>query len=445
MYRPPDTGTAILITFRDMLEKAATEGKEMIIMGDLNCNVLAENRNGITKELLLISEDYRLSQLISEMTRVTEHSQSLIDLLFSSNPEKFRSVGVTPCAGSDHLMIYGERAERLPTLSREILVRIFRRCDHDELLSELECAPWHVLDIFTSIDDKWSCWMNLFLNIIDRHSESVYRRRVSNEWIDRDIHKLMRARNYFRRKHRRSRAQKDWDTYKLLCKEVRSRLRRAKSEYFSNLCQDVNNQPSKLWKHLNSTLGRKTYNPITSIIDKGQIITDMEDILNRFASHFSHPVVTSHDINISLVAQTPFSFHFSEISEDNVQEALNTLNEVKATGPDGISAKLLRMTSSAIAASLTSLFNASLESGRFPDSLKEANITPVFKRGDKQIVGNYRPISIIPTIAKVFETLVHSQLYKYLHSNNLLSPNQSGFRPHYSTQKMLLATVDEWR
>ena len=96
---------------------------------------------------------------------------------------------------------------------------------------------------------------------------------------------------------------------------------------------------------------------------------------------------------------------------------------------DGISSRLLKLTAPGIAGSLTHLFNCSLKIGEILSEWKSANITPVFKKGRKEDVNNYRSVSVLPIIAKVFERNVHKQLHEYLERNHILHPDQSGFRP----------------
>ena len=82
--------------------------------------------------------------------------------------------------------------------------------------------------------------------------------------------------------------------------------------------------------------------------------------------------------------------------------------------------------------------------GTFPSDWKMAKVSPIFKNGSKSDLNNYRPISVIPTVAKIFEKIIYDQLYQYLNENDLLSSGQSGFRSLHSTLTALLETNDNW-
>ena len=93
----------------------------------------------------------------------------------------------------------------------------------------------------------------------------------------------------------------------------------------------------------------------------------------------------------------------------------------KATGLDKIPCKLLKIAADIVAPSLTSIFNQSISVGIFPIDWKLARVSPVFKKGKKSDLNNYRPISVIPIVAKIFEQIIYNQLYKYLNDNSLLT------------------------
>ena len=105
-YRPPHAQPSLLAELETMLERATSEGKDIVLMGDLNINLLAPSK--LSNKLSLIANEYNLTQLISKPTGITNHSQTLIDVLFTSNLDLFTSTGTAELTGSDHLMIYGK-------------------------------------------------------------------------------------------------------------------------------------------------------------------------------------------------------------------------------------------------------------------------------------------------------------------------------------------------
>ena len=127
-----------------------------------------------------------------------------------------------------------------------------------------------------------------------------------------------------------------------------------------------------------------------------------------------------------------------------VYKKLKDINERKAAGLDKIPCKLLKIAAVIVAPSLTQIFNMIISTGIFPTDWKLAKVTPIFKKGKKDEMNNYRPISVISVVAKIFEKLIFEQLYEYLNNNNLISASQSGFRTLHSTLTALIEAVDNW-
>ncbi|CAB4036183.1 Hypothetical predicted protein, partial [Paramuricea clavata] len=122
-----------------------------------------------------------------------------------------------------------------------------------------------------------------------------------------------------------------------------------------------------------------------------------------------------------------------QVDEVSVLQELSKLRTTKATGLDGISAKLLKDSAYIIAPYLTKIFNLSLRCGSFPDIWKKGRVTPIFKSGDPTSSNNYRPITILPTLSKLLERIVHHQVYNYLQEHKLLASQQFGFSSKLST------------
>ena len=131
-------------------------------------------------------------------------------------------------------------------------------------------------------------------------------------------------------------------------------------------------------------------------------------------------------------------------SSEDVHHLLTSLPPKTASGPNGISSQMLKMSASSIAPHLSALFNLSLSTGSVPTDWKLSNIRPVYKAGDPSLVSNYRPISLLSLLSKVLERIVHNKLLHHLLSNCLLSTSQFGFRLFSSTQEAIISATTDW-
>ena len=131
------------------------------------------------------------------------------------------------------------------------------------------------------------------------------------------------------------------------------------------------------------------------------------------------------------------------ISNDGVLKQLKDLNASKAQGPDEIPPWFLKLAAEEISPYLTDIFQTSINTGKVPAMWKEANITPVFKKGSRAEASNYRPVSLTVVSCKILEHIVASHVMKHAEANGILNDNQHGFRPRRSPETQLILTVDE--
>ena len=188
-------------------------------------------------------------------------------------------------------------------------------------------------------------------------------------------------------------------------------------------------------------------------MDGDLLINDSDKIADAFNEHFSNigPKLADNidegnrfyvdylsDYNIDA------SFQLKETNSSTVSKLLSKLSKSKATGLDKISCRLLRECPDLIAESLSLIFNRSIITGIFPNEWKCAKVVPVYKQGKLNCVDNYRPISIIPVVAKVFERIIYDQVFLYKTEMKILTNCQSGFRGLHSTVTSLLEAPNEW-
>ena len=131
------------------------------------------------------------------------------------------------------------------------------------------------------------------------------------------------------------------------------------------------------------------------------------------------------------------------IKESDILDILKYLDANKAHGHDNISIRILKLSHKLILKLLKLLFENCLRTGIFPDQWKIANIVPIHKKGDKQLLKNYRSVSLLPVCGKVFQRIIFNDLFKYFKENNLLSPHQSGFIPGDSCVQQLIVITHE--
>ena len=131
------------------------------------------------------------------------------------------------------------------------------------------------------------------------------------------------------------------------------------------------------------------------------------------------------------------------LTNGEILSHIRNLNPNKAAGSDGVSGQMLLLCDRTVVLPLNIIYRTILDTSIYPVMWKLANVTPIFKKEDKQLVKNYRPISLLPICGKLFEKIVFNNLYIYLNRNGLITSNQSGFRPGDSTTNQLLFLINE--
>ena len=136
------------------------------------------------------------------------------------------------------------------------------------------------------------------------------------------------------------------------------------------------------------------------------------------------------------------TFNFVRVNEVYIDNVINRLKNKSSSGYDNISNKHIKYAKNVLTNPLTLLVNQCLHTGNYPSQLKLSRVKPLFKSGDQSRFCNYRPISLLPSLSKIFERVIFDQLLDYFTNNNLLCLDQFGFRPGHSTELAALRLVD---
>ena len=301
----------------------------------------------------------------------------------------------------------------------------------------------------------WEIWKELFLEVLNKHAPIQHKKTKSSKvpWITNKIKGLISTRDKLKRKAIITKLETDWSDYKKVRNQVNIELRNAKKNYYSSKIANQKQNPKKAWKSINNLLGKQNKHSKVNELKLGEnILNNPKDIAEGFNSYFSNigPDLASQIHTSSCNFETYVKKAKSEFAAfqptnvNNVYQLLSGLSSNKATGLDKISCKIIKIAALVIADSLTYIFNQAITLSSFPDEWKMARVIPLYKSGHRNIPGNYRPISILPTISKIMERILYNQLYNYLTEFGLLSGAQFGFRKSHSTATALLDCTNDW-
>ena len=460
-YRPPSEPNSCFDSLHVNLSFLDGEGKEIIILGDTNCDFC--HKDTTPSHILHLRELYDLfdmKQIIKEPTRVTLDSSTLIDHIATTHCNNITESGVLKISLSDHYLVYCVRKLRggVKHQHKYITSRQLKNFNHEAFLTDLSEIDWEALVASAQdIDDAVRKWTQIFSLILEKHAPTL-RRRVSDRytpWLNADYFKLAKTRDKLKTRAVKSNSKLLMESYR----QIRNRLNnlniQLKREYFSDKITQFQGDLKKTWKTINQVINKKSNTTIVPMLTvDGQTIRDNKAIASSMNEYFCSignklSEKIPNKANPLLSCEYPFetpplSFSFSAIMTDKLSSTLNKMKTSHGSGHDGIASFYLKIAMPVVGGSLCDLFNKSLFAGKFPEDWKIARIAPIFKSGAKDERSNYRPISVLPFISRLFEKLIFNQFYEYLDANKSLYEHQSGFRLLNSVATALLASTNDW-
>lgn len=458
IYRPPDS-EGFYDKFLPILERISANRKNVIITGDFNSNMLDNSGNG--KKFKDVLQLVNFKNVIKNPTRVTEHSSTIIDLICTNNMPKVNSAGVIDFCIADHKFIYisfklAKSRNSLPVIKQ---VKNFKGVKEDpkSLQNDLETAPWWICSIFDEIDDVTWAWETMFKDVVDSHvtKRLVKIRQHSLPWMNSEIRKAMNKRyKLLKLCDGTPNTNQYWEEYKSARNQVTALLRSAETQYWKERFDKANNS-SMFWKTVHSISGSQKSSRIGPVKDENslEVLDDgmKADLFNQYFVNIGRDVAENlvtipnqSDIQHIYRVSAP-SCNSLVLDFENIFKSLKNIKSNKAAGPDGISSTIISLAGPAIIHGLENIFKRSFVTRTVPTSWKRAKVTPIFKKGARTDIANYRPISLLCIPSKLLEHQVCNIIDEHLSNSSLKSSSQWGFTKGLSSEGMLLKMTDTWK
>lgn len=460
IYRPP-SGNIKLFNQKitSILQNPQVANKEILVMGDLNLDYLHCCNNKLIHESYNNFLLHGLVPLISKPTRVTSTSKTIIDNILTNYSNGNLKTGVIKTDLSDHFPIFVHMDNFSTTSSKtvETKKRNFNKTNIQNFKKNLANTDWSIIDQCKTVDLKYNLFFDIFYNIYDTSfPTNIFIKNdkdLKSPWITKGIKKSSKKKQKLYIKFLKTgteNAQSKYKTYKNLFEKIKQK---AKKLHYKKLLNKYSNDSKKTWDIIKEVTGkRKVETEIlpNELTTETGILNQSKDIADALNKYFTN-------VGSSLAKNIPQSskqfteylnYHKQnlvndELSIQELEDAFKTLKRNKAAGFDDINPNMIIEAFEEIKIPLFSIFHESLKKGIFPNALKTAKVTPIFKSGCKSLPGNYRPISILPVFSKILERIVYKRLYTFLKSSNLLFPKQFGFQENSSTEHAIIALVND--
>lgn len=431
-----------------------------IILGDFNVTSADWNFSAVANSMYINTPNDRLTistsdfmniSLLSQYNGVFNVHNRLLDLVFCSQRCTV-SASPEPLVPEDPhhraLEICLETHEPVALQHNCSTRRLFYRSDFDSINRELNLIDWdEKLSSYGDVDSMVTCFYDILNDLFDKYVPTVKTRTVNNRyppWYTIPLIKLSNEKRKFHSKWKTYGNRSDYRTFSLL----RKRLRKLEKEKYQNyliFCEDrIRKSPNFFWSYVKS---KKQNGEIpNTMYSDGKPLNSGYDICEAFNAYFQSVFVGN--CNVSSVecnglldtGLSPVSIGTINISPCNILNELKHVDLHKGAGSDGVPPLVISRCANALLGPVSQIFKLSIDTGTFPSIWKSALITPIPKTTNLERISEYRPISKLCVLGKIFEKIVTVQLsYEIKH---IISPSQHGFFKSRSVETNMVTFID---
>lgn len=448
-YRSPSGNLSqFLVKWEMFLNKVMENNVTMWIVGDFNIDISNHEMAAVSR-FKIITHGAGFRFLESGPSHITEGKDTKLDFMITNSLANSVCYSVNACV-TDHCMIIGSLDL---VVVRDASV-VPPRIDFDAVIRDLLCLDFNYLYNYGTVNDTLLELTRVIQDCLDHHScAKIKESRYSSPrqpWMTRglltSLKKKLRMWKKFKKFKGNNMLKENFLNYKRLLNKL---IEQAKSSYYVRILKNVERSSKNKWAVINTLVhSRKTskdYNLSDDLVmEDGTKISDPVSIanfaINSLVKSKVHDDINVHLATLNVKPSTATAFLYP-VSDGEICSIIGNKIKMKtSSGPDKIPASIIKKLPNLIPV-LTSLCNRMISDGEFPKCLKDGRVIFIHKKDSKSNISNYRPITVLNTFSKIFESVIANRIADFLKKFRPLHEHQYAFKPRIGTEDALLKLV----
>ena len=441
LYIPPHLCVEYFQTFLTELAVYLLNKENILVMGDFNVRSFISNDLNVTKCRAIF--DFFNTLDIAQVNAITNCDNVLLDLVAATprlncavvqESEPFSTIDKFHPPLAIELISTIERVKCFPA-QQSFRSYNFRKANLSALYNDIQCAEWHKIHSAVNVNAMCEMFYGILYKILD---DNVPLRNVNRTnypvWYTAEIIAKLKEKSKLHTQYKKSRREEDLSNFKKLRVSCKHLVDSAFNQYISTVESTINTQPNLIWHFIN---GKKRSTRIPGRMNhNGTYSGSQHDIVEMFAKYFSSVYLPPSNVTADSYNKVYMpNVSLETFTTNQVKGAIKKLSKCNSVGDDEVPYFLIFDCAEILADPLTAIFNRSVNTCEFPSIWKIGRVVPIHKSGDKSLISNYRPISLLSCFAKVYERLLFDQIFPQI--KQYLSPLQHGFYPKRSTNTNL--------
>lgn len=445
-YRSPNTNAAKFIS---ILESILENHQIDFVVGDINIDIL--DKSYLSEKYVNMLNNQFLKSAINKPTRVTEHSATCLDHIFYRDSKFIKnsklSVILKTYITDHYTSIMTINLKSIKGEIKKETYKIKKNINFDVLSEKLENESWNFISETEDLNHAAKNFINRLKEIINNCTTRETIKLNKNvckikPWITQGLIISINKRDKLKNKLMREPFNKNLkDKYKHYRNLVNKLIKLTKKNYYAKKLIEQDGNPAKTWELIKEITNHNIKKNSTILPDtqnNNELANNFNEYFTQVGIKMANKIKKTNSPGVNKTKNNIHTLYLNPVTPNEIEDIITNLKHNCAPGLDEITNTVLKSSKKQIIEPLTALTNRALSEGIFPDIFKKAVIIPIHKGGDRNELGNYRPISLLSSVGKIIEKCINNRLNNFLNKHNLLNTRQYGFKENCSTEDAII-------